>query len=147
MGTYLVLQGSIPPRTSQIKHILKQLARERLGTRWAQYPFSRCRIESTAARGSALRALTAGVAFRVLPVVCGALCVLRVPYYLARRHDYAYARVVGLCLYVISVLCILYCLKYVFLIAYVCLVNLCLLGPAQRVIFTKSSSVSVDVFR
>ena len=46
MGTSLngslVLQGNIPLRTSQFKH-LKLLARERLGTRWAKYPFSRCR--------------------------------------------------------------------------------------------------------
>ena len=40
---HLVLQGNIPSRTSQLKHILKLLARERLGTRWAKYPFSRCR--------------------------------------------------------------------------------------------------------
>ena len=33
-------------RTSQLKHILKLLARERLGTRWAKYPFSRRRLPS-----------------------------------------------------------------------------------------------------
>ena len=39
----LVLQGKIHPRTAQSKHFLKLLARERLGTRRAKYPFSRCR--------------------------------------------------------------------------------------------------------
>ena len=47
MGTklngYLVLQGNIPLRTSPFMHILKLLARNILGTRWAKYPFSRCR--------------------------------------------------------------------------------------------------------
>ena len=47
MGTYLnghlVLQGNIPLRTSRFKRILKLFARKRLGTRWAKYPFSRCR--------------------------------------------------------------------------------------------------------
>ena len=50
MGTslngYLVLQGNIPLRTAQFKHIVKLLARERLGTRWAKYPFSRCRLRT-----------------------------------------------------------------------------------------------------
>ena len=40
---YLVLQGSVPLRTSHFKHVLKLLARKRLGTRWAKYPLSRCR--------------------------------------------------------------------------------------------------------
>ena len=42
---YLVLQGNIHLRTSEIKHILKLLARKTtgLGTHWATYPFSRCR--------------------------------------------------------------------------------------------------------
>ena len=40
---YLVRQEDIPLRTSPFKHILKLLARRRLGTRWAAYPLSRCR--------------------------------------------------------------------------------------------------------
>ena len=36
---YLVLQGSVPSRTSQFKHIVQLIARTRLGTRWAKYPF------------------------------------------------------------------------------------------------------------
>ena len=43
MTGYLVLQANMPVRTSQFQNILKLLARERLGTRWAKYPFSRCR--------------------------------------------------------------------------------------------------------
>ena len=37
-------QGNIPVRTSRFEHIAKLLARRRLGTRWAKYPFSPCRI-------------------------------------------------------------------------------------------------------
>ena len=52
MGTelngYLVLQGNIPLRSSQVK-----LARKRLGTRWAKYPFSRCRGRSPRELGGA----------------------------------------------------------------------------------------------
>ena len=45
---YLALWVPSPPgkhtlRTSQFRHILKQFARKRLGTRWAKYPLSRCR--------------------------------------------------------------------------------------------------------
>ena len=47
---YLVLQGNIPLRTSQVKHVLKLLARKRLGTRWAKYPCSRCRSTRPAGR-------------------------------------------------------------------------------------------------
>ena len=47
MGTwlngYLILQGNIPLRNLQVKHILKLLAGKILGTRWAKYPFGRCR--------------------------------------------------------------------------------------------------------
>ena len=39
---HLVLQGTVALRTSQSKHILRLLARKRLGTRWAKYPFSWC---------------------------------------------------------------------------------------------------------
>ena len=39
----LVLQGSIPLRASQIKHVVKLLARRIPGTRWAKYPFNRRR--------------------------------------------------------------------------------------------------------
>ena len=50
MGTQLhgslVLQGCIS-LASQIKHILKLLARKRLGTRLAKYPFSRCLPQSS----------------------------------------------------------------------------------------------------
>ena len=45
LNGYLVLQANIHFRTSQSKHILKLLARKRLGTRWAKYPFSRCRTD------------------------------------------------------------------------------------------------------
>ena len=35
--------AGVPPfRTAQFKHVLKLLARKRLGSRWAKYPFSRC---------------------------------------------------------------------------------------------------------
>ena len=48
MGTwlngYLVLQGNIHFSTAQFKLFLKLLARKRLGTRWAKYLFSRCRM-------------------------------------------------------------------------------------------------------
>ena len=41
MGTwlngYLVLQGSMPLRTSQFEHVLKLPGRKRLGARWAKY--------------------------------------------------------------------------------------------------------------
>ena len=47
MGTqlngYLVLQGNIPFRTAQSKHVVELLARKRRSTRWAKYPFRRCR--------------------------------------------------------------------------------------------------------
>ena len=48
MGTllkgYPVLRENIPLRTSHVKsNILRPLARERLGTRWARYPFCRRR--------------------------------------------------------------------------------------------------------
>ncbi len=47
MGTYLngylALQRNIPSRTAQFKQFLELLARKRLGTHWAKYPFSRCR--------------------------------------------------------------------------------------------------------
>ena len=39
----------MPLRTSQFKHILKLLARQILGTRWARYPLSRCRAFASAA--------------------------------------------------------------------------------------------------
>ena len=49
MGTwlngYLVLQGNIPLRSVETKHVLKLLAGERLGTRWAKYPLARRRPE------------------------------------------------------------------------------------------------------
>ena len=35
--------GCLTLRASQLKHILKLLARKRLGTRWAKYTFHRCR--------------------------------------------------------------------------------------------------------
>ena len=41
---YLALQGNTPARTSRFEHILKLLARNRLGTHWAKYPFSRCQV-------------------------------------------------------------------------------------------------------
>ena len=44
LNGYLVLHGNIPLRTAQSKHILKLLARERLGTSWAKHPFRRCRF-------------------------------------------------------------------------------------------------------
>ena len=43
---YLVLRGDIPWRTSTSKHIVKLLARKRIGTRWAKYLFSRHRSEN-----------------------------------------------------------------------------------------------------
>ena len=47
MGTqlngYLVLQGNLNLRTARFEHFPKVLARERLGTRWAKYPCSRCK--------------------------------------------------------------------------------------------------------
>ena len=49
MGTklngYVILQGNIHFRTAQFKHFLNLLARKRLGTRWAKYPFSQCRFK------------------------------------------------------------------------------------------------------
>ena len=39
LNVYLVLQGNIPLRTSQFKHIRKLLAGKMLGTHWATYPF------------------------------------------------------------------------------------------------------------
>ena len=54
LNKYLVLQGHhIPFRTSQFEQILKLLARQTLGTRWAKYPFSRCRLTRIAREGSA----------------------------------------------------------------------------------------------
>ena len=50
LNGYLVLKGSIPLRASQLTHIPKLLARKRLGTEWARYPFSRCRPASAAPR-------------------------------------------------------------------------------------------------
>ena len=35
----------MPFRNAEIKHVLELLARKRLSTRWAKYPFSRCRTE------------------------------------------------------------------------------------------------------
>ena len=44
LNGYLALQGNKHVGTARLKHFLEVLARERLGTRWAKYPFSRCRI-------------------------------------------------------------------------------------------------------
>ena len=41
-------------RTSQFKHVLKLLARKRLGTRWSKYPFSRCRVPVLVRRSRAV---------------------------------------------------------------------------------------------
>ena len=49
LNGYLVLQGNIPLRTSQLKHVVKLLATERLGIHWAKYPFSRRRKMSRSA--------------------------------------------------------------------------------------------------
>ena len=49
LNGYLVLQGNIRFRTARFKHFRKLLARKRLGTRWVKYPFSRCRIDYSAA--------------------------------------------------------------------------------------------------
>ena len=58
MGTplngYLVLQGSIPLNTSQLKHIVNMFARQILDTRWAKYPFSRCPTMSAGSSGLVL---------------------------------------------------------------------------------------------
>ena len=43
---YLVLQGSTHFRTARYKAVLESLARERLGTRWSRYPFSRWRPQT-----------------------------------------------------------------------------------------------------
>ena len=43
---YLVLQGNMHFRTARSKKFLKLLARKRLGTRWAKYPFSLCRMHT-----------------------------------------------------------------------------------------------------
>ena len=51
LNGYLVFQGNIPSRTSQLKHVVKLLARKKPGTRWAKYPFSRCRLEWAAGLG------------------------------------------------------------------------------------------------
>ena len=58
---YLVLQGNIPLRTSQFEHIAKLFATQRLGTRWAKYPFCRCRFlrSASSAHGAARFALRA----------------------------------------------------------------------------------------
>ena len=60
---YLVLQGVIPLSTSLFKHFLKLLARKKLGTRWAKYPFSRCRfflLGASRRRGGQSRGLPNG---------------------------------------------------------------------------------------
>ena len=46
LNGYLVIQGNIPFGTAPFKQFLELLARKRLGTRWAKYPFSRCRTTS-----------------------------------------------------------------------------------------------------
>ena len=60
-----VFQGNVPLRTSQLKHILKLLARKRLGARWAKYPFRRCRylgetesLDNKSARPARVRRMT-----------------------------------------------------------------------------------------
>ena len=47
LNGYLALQGNtrfIIIRIAESKHVLKLVARKRLGTRWAKYPFSWCRL-------------------------------------------------------------------------------------------------------
>ena len=55
-GTYpnghQVLQGNIHFGTARLKTILELLARQKLGTCWAKYPFSRCHQAATSLIGT-----------------------------------------------------------------------------------------------
>ena len=58
---YLVLQGNIPFRTAQFKKFPKVPARKGLCTRWAEYPFSRCRSFAPTRRRRGSLSLERGV--------------------------------------------------------------------------------------
>ena len=119
MGTqldgYPVLQGNVHFTTAQFNRFLKLLARKKLHTHWAKYPFSQCRIRATAGFRKE-KAETLGGALR------GLLKYICITYIYIYIYTYIYIYIhIHICIHV-CVYIYIYIYIHTYIYVYMCII-------------------------
>ena len=140
-NTMTFRKSTVPSRTAQFKQFLELLARERLGTHWAKYPFSRCRSPAGAELfGLELFAADEGLGIIITNthnIVCSMITnYIHITYILLiilTNYNYSHAELAGLELFavdeglnaarthrkIMGVLSIMYMCMYIYIYIYV----------------------------